>query len=130
MKILFICKHNKTRSKVAEAFFKKLNKNKKHEVKSAGIIKGRSISDKEVEYFKKYKLKINHEPQSLSTNLVRWADLIIIVANDVPKSLFRTGKKIKMWRISDATVEEGGKMETLISKIELRIKKLMEEISQ
>jgi protein-tyrosine-phosphatase len=34
MNILFACKHNRLRSKVAEALFRKYNKNKKIKVKS------------------------------------------------------------------------------------------------
>ncbi len=127
MKILFICKHNKTRSKIAETFFKKLDKNKKHKVKSAGIIKGRPISKEEIKFFKNYKLKINSKPQSLSTNRVRWADLIIIVADNVPKSIFK-GEKIKIWKIPDANIEEKKKIKKLISRIELNIKRLVKEI--
>jgi len=38
MKILFVCKHNRFRSKVAEAFFNKLKKNKKIKAESAGLV--------------------------------------------------------------------------------------------
>ena len=36
MKILFICKYNRFRSRVAAAYFKKINKNSKIKVESAG----------------------------------------------------------------------------------------------
>ena len=38
MKILFVCRHNRFRSKVAEAIFNKLNKNKEIQIESAGLI--------------------------------------------------------------------------------------------
>ena len=44
--ILFVCKYNRFRSRVAEAYFKKINKNKNISVKSAGIIKGNLPLDK------------------------------------------------------------------------------------
>ena len=37
MRILFVCKHNKFRSKVAETIFNKLNKNQGTEAESAGF---------------------------------------------------------------------------------------------
>ena len=40
MNILFVCRYNRFRSRTAEAYFKKINKNKKIKVKSAGIFKG------------------------------------------------------------------------------------------
>ena len=40
-KILFICRHNRFRSKIAEGYFNKINKNVK--VKSAGIFIGNPL---------------------------------------------------------------------------------------
>ena len=40
MKILFICKYNAFRSKVAESYFNKMNKNKKIKAFSRGFIMG------------------------------------------------------------------------------------------
>ena len=42
--ILFVCKYNRFRSKIAEAYFNKINKNKLVSVKSAGIIRGNPVS--------------------------------------------------------------------------------------
>ena len=41
MKILFICRHNRFRSKIAEAYFNKINKNKNLIAKGAGIFPGK-----------------------------------------------------------------------------------------
>lgn len=38
MKILFVCRHNRFRSKVTDAIFNKLNKNPKIKAESRGII--------------------------------------------------------------------------------------------
>jgi len=127
MKILFVCKYNRTRSKIAEAFFNKIKKNKKHQAKSAGLIRENLINSKEINYFKRYKLKINAKPQSLSLNLVKWADLIVIVADNVPKSIF-SKKKTKVWKITDVNIKEKRKTKELVLKIESNIKKLIKEI--
>jgi len=44
MKIAFVCKYNRFRSQIAEAYFNKLNKNKSIKVYSAGVIKGWPIA--------------------------------------------------------------------------------------
>lgn len=56
MKILFICKYNAFRSRIAEEYFKKINKNSKIQVISRGFIMGgnsdneqREISNKLLE---------------------------------------------------------------------------------
>ena len=46
--ILFVCKHNVFRSKIAEAYFKKVNQNREINAKSAGIIKADIINWKDL----------------------------------------------------------------------------------
>lgn len=105
--ILFICRHNRFRSKVAEAYFKKVNKSPKLFAKSAGTIKGSYPLDKnQVRIAKELGVNMKGKPQGLSTDLLRWSDLQIIVADDVPKILLnnseRFGKKLIVWKIPDA----------------------------
>ena len=70
--ILFICKHNRFRSKVAEAFFKKYNKNSKYEGYSAGLIPGPYPLDKEqTKVAKKFGIKLTGKPKPITTNLLR-----------------------------------------------------------
>jgi len=127
MNILFVCKHNKFRSQVAEAFFKKLNKNNKYKSKSAGIIHGRMINKKLKDYTKKYGIKINSSPKSITTDMLRWADLIILVANNVPRSIFKD-KKIKIWMINDAGINEEEKVNKIIEQIKRRVNILIKEL--
>lgn len=128
MNILFICKHNKFRSKIAEAFFKKLNKNKGYKIKSAGIIRGRHVNRKLKNYAKENGIHITSNPKSLTTNLVRWADLIILVADDVPESIFKN-KEIKVWKISDADIEEKEKIKKIIQEIRTKVEELMKDLN-
>jgi protein-tyrosine-phosphatase len=128
MKILFICKHNKFRSKVAEAIFNKLNKNKKVRAESAGIIQGSSISKMLKNYYKEFGIKIKSKPRSVTSKIVKESDLIVIVADNVPKSIFKN-KKVIVWRISDAEIREKKKIIKLISKIKKRVEKLIKELN-
>ena len=131
--ILFICKHNRFRSKYAEAIFKKLNKNKEYIAKSAGIIKGKYPLDKiQLEVGKKLGIRIKGQPQGLSTKLLIWANIIIIVADDVPASIFsnmkKHGKKLIVWKIKDVSNNNEKDIEKIIKKIEVKIKSLIKSL--
>lgn len=132
MKILFICKYNRFRSKVAESVFNKLNKNRKNTVKSAGIIIGRPINSNTFKISKNIGYILRGKPSGLTSNLLIWQEMIIIVADNVPASLFKDnykyGKKLLVWKISDANSNNKKEVEDRIHKIELRVKKLVSEL--
>lgn len=101
MNILLICKYNRFRSKIAEAFFKKYTD---HNVKSAGIIKGPPIDDEILECAENFGLRLNQEIRTLDWSALNWQDMIIIVANNVPKDLFKDvyqAKDVRLWEIPD-----------------------------
>lgn len=105
MNILFVCKFNRFRSRVAEAYFRKINKDRKIKVSSAGIFIGKRhlmpIVNKTISEFK---LKLRGEPKAISTEFLIKQDRIIIVADDVPRNLFNSSHvtgKIDVWKISD-----------------------------
>ena len=58
MNILFICRYNRFRSVIAEGFFKKYNKNKKHKAKSAGLIIGTPMNREVKKVARDLKIKI------------------------------------------------------------------------
>ena len=128
MNILFVCRHNRFRSKVAEAYFKKINKNKNLVAKSAGIFKGRYPLDKtQSKVAKKMGIKIKTKPQAISEDLLAWQDKIIVITNDLPKGLFKYSihnYKVINWKIPD---EINGN-EKNIEKIIKQIKKKVEEL--
>jgi protein-tyrosine-phosphatase len=134
MNILFICKYNRFRSKIAESVFNKLNKNKNHKAKSAGIIKGSYPLDKnQVKEAKRQQILLKGYPQGITTDLLRWQEMIIIVANDVPSLLFKENlkynKKVAVWSISDAKTDNKKEIAGIIKKIKQKITKLTEEIT-
>jgi protein-tyrosine-phosphatase len=127
MKILFLCKYNRFRSRVAEAYFKKINKNKKIKVESAGIIPGNfPLSKEQIKAAKEFGIDIRGKIRGLDVNILRNNNLIIIVANDVPKKIFFFRGKyrynIRIWKIPDVTT--GKDMEGNKKAIRLIIKEV------
>ena len=129
MRILFVCKHNRFRSKVAEAVFKKLNKNKKIKAESRGI-----ILDKLRPYIEKNVIKIMKEkgytvrgkPKQITHKLIKKFDLIIIVADNIDKKFFSgSNKKIIVWKIPDCSCSDIESIKRIISQIEKRVKNLI-----
>ena len=111
MNILFVCKYNRFRSQIAESYFRKINKNKSIKADSAGMIRGDYPLDRlQVSIAGRLGVKIGGKrPKAFDTNLLRRQDIIIIAADNVPKSIFkykgRYIQRIIEWKIPD---EENG----------------------
>lgn len=128
--ILFVCKYHRFRSKVAEAWFRKLNKNQNLKVKSAGVIRGSPIDNEIFEACRKVGIKISNKREGLSTDLLTWQDVLIIVADDVPLKLFsneKYGKQTLVWKIKD-TDGDVDAMIPIIMDIGIKVKKLLEDL--
>ncbi len=131
--ILFVCKYNRFRSRIAEAYFKKINKNKNIQVSSAGTFRGSYPIDAQQERLcKKLGVDIRGKPRGISTNLLRKTDTIIIVSDDVPKKLFTFEKKyvqnIIVWKIPDEQNANEGNIIKIVNSIKSRVEKLVEEL--
>lgn len=125
MKILFICKYNRFRSQIAEAYFKKINKNKNVKSDSAGIISGIPIAKSVKDIGKKLGFKVKGKPKGINEKLLKEADLIVIVANDVPESLFGTkNKKLVKWNIPDVCQADLCSIERVAKMIMKKIEEL------
>lgn len=128
MRILFICKYNRFRSKVAEAFFNKFNKNPRFKAESAGT---EPDFQKVVENVKKalreFKIdKVNENPRKINQNMIDKAGLIVIVAEEVNLDKYDTSKKkVIKWEISDTFKEDFKGILKRTIDIEKRIKKLI-----
>ncbi len=127
--VLFVCKYNRFRSKIAENLFKKYNN--KIKVKSAGIIKGSFTSPFQGKICKKFGINIKSPTKGISTNLLKWQDTIVIVADDVPRSIFKEnkkfGKKLIVWDIPDAKTDKEQAIIKIIKTIDKKVKKLANE---
>ena len=64
--ILFVCRYNRFRSRIAEAYFNKINKNKNVKAKSAGLIKGSPLNPRTVKVAKKFGLDIRGKTQGFN----------------------------------------------------------------
>ncbi len=136
MKILFICKYNRFRSRVAEAYFKKMNKNKNIKATSGGLIKGFLPLDKyQVKMAKRFNINILGKPRTLSMDMLKEQDRIIVIADDVPKTIFNYKwykDKVSFWKIKDVlegTDNKGNEriIKSIIEKVDALIKKLDEK---
>ena len=133
MKILFICKHNRFRSRVAVSYFNKINKNKEHKAKGAGIYSDYYSLDKiEVSIAKKMGVDISGKPKKVNDKLLKWQDRIIIVADDVKKSQIKNYNKYKIlfWKIHDVDDAKDVKkaIKQTIKKIMKKVKRLVKEL--
>lgn len=133
VKILFVCKYNAFRSRIAEQYFNKINKNNSIKVISRGVIMGGKPDPEQVEIPKEILgIAINkRKPIPVTKKELKEADLIIIIADDVPKELFNyhSGSlynKIRMWKIKDETQRN----QRNIKRITLQIKKKVDKLNK
>ena len=122
---MFVCKYNRFRSRVAERYFNQLNKNPGYKAKSAGIIKWSSIDKFQRKVCKSAGINIAGFPQGLSTKLMKWQNIVIIVANDVPPIIFRDnkkyGKQLLIWSIPDAEKDSVKEVERIVNIIKKKV---------
>lgn len=133
MNILFVSKYNQFRSKVAEAYFNKHNKLKGVHAKSAGVFQGNPTTIVVREVASRHRLSLKTSQSSLSTNLLEQQDLTLLVADDVPVSLFNKDNPyvgaFAQWKIP-AAGSEIVEVEQLFAEIERRVQALLLELGQ
>ena len=132
--ILFVCRYNRFRSVLAEAFFNKYNKDKLIVVKSAAPIRGMPLSHKVKKLAKEFKVKIKDKPHGLTSRLMKWQNITVIVADDVPNVLFNKnkiyGKKVIHWHIPDVKDDNLGEMRKITRIIKKKVIKLVKDIKK
>lgn len=134
MNVLFVCKWNRFRSKAAEALFKKLNKNPSFKVKSGGLFPGVPVTNDIIEAGKNIGVNISMTQQGLPHKLLMWSDYIILVADDVPKSIFNDvvkndGKKVLHWKLKDIQGTDIKKREQIMLQIRDNVVKFLKKHS-
>jgi len=132
MNILFVCKWNRFRSKAAEALFKKINKNSKFKVKSGGLFPGVPVTKDIIQAGKNIGIKISKKQSGLPHKLLMWSDYVIIVADDVPTSIFKEvvkndGKKVMHWKLKDIQGTNIEKREKIMLQIKRKIERFLKE---
>ena len=124
MNILFICKHNRFRSKVAEAIFLDLNKNPNIKARSRGMIKDIDVAISVLNLMEEQGIVIkDKKSRKISKKDINWSDLIVIVADNV--QVKARGKKILRWEISDVSQDDYKGILTRIKQIEKKVKGLI-----
>jgi len=130
--ILFVCKYNRFRSKLAEDIFKRINGKSNIKVKSAGVIRGNSIDKNQAKVVRSQGFELKGPPRGISSELLRWQDILVIVANDVPKGLFkdnkRYGRKTILWKIPDAKTNDDKEIIRIVSFIKKKVERLVEDL--
>jgi protein-tyrosine-phosphatase len=129
MKIIFICKYNAFRSRVAELYFNKLNK--KIKAVSRGFIMGGEPDKIQVGIAKKLLgidiTKVKQKPVNL-WELID-ADKIIVVASDIPMKMFdyhlvNLNKKVEIWKIKDEQRQNKKNIKQIVLQIKRKVERL------
>ncbi len=117
-RILFVCKYNRFRSRVAAEYFKKLDKNKKFEVSSAGLIKGEPVNSVAAKTAREFGLNIHGKTRGLSSELLKKQDRVVIVADDVPSEVLKDHcRKIIVLKVKDTKVINARILRQIIKEI-------------
>lgn len=134
-KIIFICKYNAFRSRVAEKYFEKINKNRNYSVASLGFIMDEGPDRAQIAGAKKIAgIDISRQKSKpVKMDDLRKADKIIVVAYDIPEIMFNNGlynlrKKLEIWKIPDEQKGNSKNIENIIKNIMRRVKNLVEEL--
>lgn len=128
-KILFVCKYNRFRSRVAEGYLKKINS--KLEVKSAGLFRGTSLDSNQILLSDNAGINIRGTPSGISSKILAWSDLVIVVADDVPKSIFKKTRfkgELRVWGIKDTKSSNVEGVRKIIKDIKLKVDELNAEL--
>jgi len=141
--ILFVCVHNVFRSKVAEAYFNKMNKNENISVSSAGIVKPNILSEPQKKVIKLQRgiakelgINMQRDSKQLNISLLKKQDIIIIAADDITEKIFsdpyylKPNLKVIVWKIPDVKREKDDKLvaRKSIKNIMGKVDKLVEKL--
>jgi protein-tyrosine-phosphatase len=133
-KIIFICKYNAFRSRVAEKYFNKLNKNKEWKAVSRGFIMGADPDEKQFRIARTLlSVNINFKSKPVDLKELVEADKIVVVAKDIPNAMFDywlvpLKKKVVRWDIKDEQNKNEKNIKKIVFKIQKRVEKLVEEL--
>ena len=139
-RILFVCKHNVFRSRIAEFYFKKFNKNKDYSASSAGIlkwnkrdIKGDKAYEAEKKAAKRFGIDLSVKSRGIDSSTLKDTDILVIVADDVPAKLFKKEKsfrgKVLVWKVKDVTIRDKNKRKVAENSIKVINKKISEFVN-
>ncbi len=131
MNILFVCKHNRFRSKVAELMFKYYYKGERAQAKSGGILLDFAhpyMSRTVVRVLKDKGIPVmDNGAKKADDFLLKWADRVIIVADNVAPEYFK-GKQISIWAIDDCPEDDSYGVSKRADQIEQKVLELVKSL--
>ena len=128
MNLLFVCKHNRFRSKVAEVLFKKYLP--RAHVKSAGIKLDLLYVAPLVKKVRgENGVEADNTPRAITPELIDWTDKIIIVADNVDAGIFPAAK-VERWGVSDCDQDDEEGIRLRVRDIEQRVKAFASRIKK
>jgi protein-tyrosine-phosphatase len=131
MNILFVCKHNRFRSKAAEALFKYHYKGESAKARSGGVILDFMhpyMSRNVVWALRARGVGIRDDgSRKVDDLLLKWADRIIIVADNVSSEFLKEFKSrvSAIWAVKDVSENDIHAIERRINEIEEKVKELI-----
>ncbi|MDP3882321.1 MAG: hypothetical protein Q8Q31_05580 [Nanoarchaeota archaeon] len=133
MNIIFLCRHNLFRSRAAEEYFKKINKNPSIKVSSAGLIPsfGNDCWPAQKKVLKEIGIKCDPRPRGVSVPILEDKDLIVVVADDIPQGLLDNKNYIRevvYWGIPDVLDNNETKARQIVKSIMKRCEELNEKL--
>jgi protein-tyrosine-phosphatase len=131
--ILFICKFNKFRSQVAEAYFNQINKNKNLKASSAGFILPltASLQPNQVKVAKQNGVIMKGKPKSLTAKMLQKAQIYIIVADDIPPAIINAKKyhkKMLVWKVKDSHHNDEKNIKRAVLQIKNKVENLVRKL--
>ena len=138
MNILFVCKHNRFRSKVAEALFRHHYKGDSVKVKSAGVIVDLMhpyVSRNVHAVLREREVSVRDDGAvKLDSFMLKWADKIVIVADNVSPDMFRNkemigSKPVVFWPIADSSENDIGGIVKRVDEIDARVVELVKGLA-
>ncbi len=129
-KILFICKFNRFRSQVAEAYFNQINKNKLYKCCSAGFILpfSNTLQPDQVKVARENGVKMKGKPKSITAKMLKDSDIYVIVADDIPGGMIngrKYGKQQFVWKIPDAHHDDPKAIAKSVNMIKKKLESLI-----
>jgi protein-tyrosine-phosphatase len=133
MKILFVCKYNRFRSKIAEALLRLYCKDRNLKIESAGIERDfmhpnvpESVNQVVAEMGAKV---VSQDSQQVEPTLTDWADKIVIVADDVSNDDFPE-EKVERWEVKDGNEYDIESIRRGARKIDKKVKDLVKRLNE
>jgi protein-tyrosine-phosphatase len=132
--VLFVCAHNRFRSKVAEYLLKKYTRqnNPDISIESAGTRPDyQPVASNVIKALKEFGVKtVNVNSRKINQKLIDGSDLIIIVANNVKKRELGDlkHKRVLRWKISDTNQENCLGILTRVKNIDKKVKNLVKNL--